>query len=56
MLAQEIIGVEDRPLTQLSLWERSKRLLIAWLQSPSTVILEPKKMKSVPAPIRVEPL
>ena len=24
---------------------RSKRLLISWLQSPSTVILEPKKMK-----------
>ena len=26
---------------------RSKRLLIAWLQSASAVILEPKKMKSV---------
>ena len=26
---------------------RSKRLLISWLQSPSTVILEPKKIKSV---------
>ena len=26
---------------------RSKRLLISWLQSPSTVILQPKKMKSV---------
>ena len=25
----------------------SKHLLIAWLQSPSTVILEPKKIKSV---------
>ena len=25
----------------------SKRLLILWLQSPSTVILEPKKIKSV---------
>ena len=25
---------------------RSKHLLISWLQSPSTVILEPKKMKS----------
>ena len=25
---------------------RSKRLLISWLQSPSTVILEPKKVKS----------
>ena len=26
---------------------RSKRLLIAWLQSPSAVILEPPKIKSV---------
>ena len=26
---------------------RSKRLLISWLQSPSTVILEPKEIKSV---------
>ena len=26
---------------------RSKRLLISWLQSPSTEILEPKKIKSV---------
>ena len=26
---------------------RSKHLLIAWLQSPSAVILEPKKIKSV---------
>ena len=26
---------------------RSNRLLISWLQSPSTVILEPKKRKSV---------
>ena len=26
---------------------RSKRLLISWLQSPSVVILEPKKGKSV---------
>ena len=26
---------------------RSKRLLISWLQPPSTVILEPKKIKSV---------
>ena len=28
---------------------RSKLLLISWLQSPSTVILEPKKIKSVTA-------
>ena len=26
---------------------RSKRLLISWLQSLSTVILEPKKLKSI---------
>ena len=26
---------------------KSKRLLISWLQSPSAVILEPKKIKSV---------
>ena len=26
---------------------RSKDLLISWLQSPSAVILEPKKMKSL---------
>ena len=29
-----------------ALLPRSKRLLILWLQSPSAVILEPKKMKS----------
>ena len=28
---------------------RSRHLLISWLQSPSTVILEPKKIKSVTA-------
>ena len=28
---------------------RNKRLLISWLQSPSTVILEPKKIKSITA-------
>jgi len=30
---------------------RSKHLLISWLQSPSVVILEPKKIKSVPVSI-----
>ena len=30
---------------------RSKCLLISWLQSPSAVILEPKKIKSVTVPI-----
>ena len=31
------------------LLSRSKHLLVSWLQSPSTVILEPKKIKSVTA-------
>ena len=30
---------------------RSKCLLIAWVQSPSAVILEPKKIKSVTVPL-----
>ena len=30
-----------------ALLPRSKHLLISWLQSPSAVILEPKKIKSV---------
>ena len=32
---------------------RSKRLLISWLQSPSAVILEPKKIKSATVSISV---
>jgi len=31
----------------IALFPRNKCLLISWLQSPSTVILEPKKIKSV---------
>ena len=35
---------------------RSKRLLISWLQSPSAVILEPNKIKSVsPSVVILEP-
>ena len=30
----------------ITFFQRSKRLLISWLQSPSVVILEPKKIKS----------
>ena len=30
---------------------RSKHLLISWLQSPSAVILEPPKIKSVTVPL-----
>ena len=31
----------------IALLPRSKSLLISWLQSPSAVILEPKRIKSV---------
>ena len=31
----------------IAFFPRSKHLLISWLQSPFTVILEPKKIKSV---------
>ena len=37
MLSRLVIGLHPR----------SKRLLISWLQSPSAVIVEPKKRKSV---------
>ena len=35
----------------ISFLPRSKRLLISWLQSPSAVILEPRKIKSASFPI-----
>ena len=35
---------------------RSKHLLISWLQSPSAVILEPKKIKSVTVSIVSPPI
>ena len=35
------------PTFVIAFLPRSKRLLISWLQSLSTVILEPKKIKSV---------
>ena len=35
---------------------RSKRLLISWLQSPSAVILEPKKIKSATVSIVSPPV
>ena len=35
---------------------RSKRLLISWLQSPSAVILEPKKIKSLTVSIVSPPI
>ena len=36
----------DLSLSRLVLIPRSKRLLISWLQSQSSVIWEPKKIKS----------
>ena len=39
-----LINLLDRLV--LTFLPRSKRLLISWLQSPSAVILEPKKIKS----------
>ena len=35
---------------------RSKHLLISWLQSPSAVILEPKKIKSLTVSIVFPPI
>ena len=35
------------PRLVIAFLPRSKRLLISWLQSPSAVIVEPKKIKSV---------
>ena len=47
-----VVKVMSLLFNMLSRWviaflPRSKRLLISWLQSPSAVILEPKKIKSV---------
>ena len=39
------------PRLVITFLPRSKHLLISWLQSLSTVILEPKKIKSVPVSI-----
>ena len=35
----------------IAFFPRSKGLLISWLQSPSAVILEPRKIKSLPVSI-----
>ena len=40
----------------LTLLPGSKCLLISWLQSPSTVILELKKLKSVTVPLISQPV
>ena len=38
---------EESEKVVITFLPRSKRLLISWLQSPSAVILEPPKIKSV---------
>ena len=47
-LAGKVMSLFLNMLSRLiiTLLPRSKRLLISWLQSPSAVILEPKKIKS----------
>ena len=44
------------PRLVIAFLPRSKRLLISWLQSPSAVILEPKKINSVTVSIVFPPI
>ena len=48
-LVGKVLSVLFNMLSRLviTFFPRSKHLLISWLQSPSAVILEPKKIKSV---------
>ena len=48
-LCQQVTSLLFNMLSRLviAFLPRSKRLLISWLQSPSAVSLEPKKIKSV---------
>ena len=48
-LVDKVISLLFKMLSRLviAFLPRSKGLLILWLQSPSAVILEPKKIKSV---------
>ena len=41
-----LLNMLSRLVITFLLLPKSKRLLISWLQSPSAVILEPKKIKS----------
>ena len=43
------------PKLVIAFLPRSKQLLISWLQSPSAVILEPKKIKSLTISIVSKP-
>ena len=47
ILASSILTFVGKEMSLLLNMLRSKRLLISWLQSPSAVILEPKKIKSI---------
>ena len=42
-----LFNMLSRLLSRLTFLPRSKCLLISWLQSPSAVIFEPKKIKSL---------
>ena len=43
----KVLSLLLNTMFRLTFFPRSKHLLISWLQSPSAVILEPKKIKSV---------
>ena len=49
LLGRKVMSLLSNMLSKLviTFLPRSKRLLISWLQSPSAVILEPKKPKSL---------
>ena len=49
MFVEKVMSLLFNMLSRLviTFLPRSKRLLISWLQSPSAVILEPQKLKSV---------
>ena len=51
--ADKVISLLFNMLSRLviTFLPRSKHLLISWLQSPSAVILEPRKIKSATVPI-----
>ena len=53
LLSEKVMSLLCHMLSRFAIafLPRSKRLLISWLQSPSAVILEPKKIQSVTASI-----
>ena len=54
----KVLSLLFNPLSRfvIAFFPRSKHLLISWLQSPSTVILEPKKIKSITVSIVSPPI